>query len=148
MKTVTKTVTDMIANNEDAPLPMDVIPNNMGINLCSVEAMTWTKQDDGQLVSLTIHFLPGETEKEEGKDKWQAFLNHLQKCKPRVPVTIVPIIDVLPCVHGIGHKILNFGTISKTVSLEYVRKYNPRIGGLYVAYQDGRESYIEMEETS
>ena len=60
MKTITKTVTDMIANNEDAPLPMDVIPNNMGINLCSVEAMTWTQQDDGQLVSLTIHFLPGE----------------------------------------------------------------------------------------
>ena len=60
MKTITKTVSDMITNNEDAPLPMDVIPNNMGINLCSVEAMTWTKQDDGQLVSLTIHFLPGE----------------------------------------------------------------------------------------
>ena len=62
MKTITKTVTDMIANNEDAPLPMDVIPNNMGINLCSVEAMTWTKQDDGQLVSLTIHFLPSGTQ--------------------------------------------------------------------------------------
>ena len=60
MKTVTKTVSEMIANNEDAPLPMDVIPNNMGINLCCVEAMTWTQQDDGQLVSLTIHFLPGE----------------------------------------------------------------------------------------
>ena len=60
MKTITKTVSDMITNNEDAPLPMDVIPNNMGINLCSVEAMTWTKQDDGQLVSLTLNFLPGE----------------------------------------------------------------------------------------
>jgi hypothetical protein len=42
----------------DWPLPLDVIPNNMGINLCSVEGMSWTKQDDGQLVSLTIHFEP------------------------------------------------------------------------------------------
>jgi hypothetical protein len=60
MKTVTKTVSEMIANNEEPPLPLSAIPNHMGINLCSVEAMTWTQQDDGQLVSLTIHFLPGE----------------------------------------------------------------------------------------
>ncbi len=46
------------SNNEDSPLPLGVIPNNMGINLVAVEAITWTKQDDGQLVSLTIHFIP------------------------------------------------------------------------------------------
>jgi hypothetical protein len=42
----------------DWPLSLDVIPNYMGINLCSVEGMSWTKQDDGQFVSLTIHFVP------------------------------------------------------------------------------------------
>ena len=57
MKTTTKTVTELIETNE-SPLPLEVIPNNMGINLCSVDALTWTRQDDGQLVSLTIHFLP------------------------------------------------------------------------------------------
>ena len=57
MKTTTKTV-DEILKTEDSPLPLTVIPNNMGINLCSVEALTWTRQDDGQLVSLTIHFIP------------------------------------------------------------------------------------------
>jgi len=57
MKTTTKTVTELIAT-EESPLPLEVIPNNMGINLCSVDALTWTRQDDGQLVSLTIHFLP------------------------------------------------------------------------------------------
>ena len=62
MKTITKTVSEMIANNEEPPLPLSVIPNHMGINLCSVEAMTWTQQDDGQLVSLTIHFLPSGTQ--------------------------------------------------------------------------------------
>ena len=40
------------------PLPKSVIPNYMGINLCSVEGMSWSKLSDGQLVSLTIHFLP------------------------------------------------------------------------------------------
>jgi hypothetical protein len=58
MKTITKTVTELIESKEDSPLPLSVIPNNMGINLCSVEALTWTRQDDGQLVSLTVHFIP------------------------------------------------------------------------------------------
>ena len=58
MKTEFKTIDEMIEKNEDAPLTMDVIPNHMGINLCSVEGMSWTKQEDGQLVSLTIHFIP------------------------------------------------------------------------------------------
>jgi hypothetical protein len=40
------------------PLDPAVIPNCMGINLCSVEGMGWTRQEDGQLVSLTIHFKP------------------------------------------------------------------------------------------
>ena len=45
-------------NDVDCPLPLSVIPNNMGINLCSVESVAWVKQDDGQLVSLTINFNP------------------------------------------------------------------------------------------
>lgn len=59
MKTVTKTVEELL-RTEDSPLPLSVIPNNMGINLVSVEALTWTRQDDGQLVSLTIHFVPAK----------------------------------------------------------------------------------------
>lgn len=43
-------------NEAYCPLPMSVIPNYMGINLCSVESVAWVKQDDGQLVSLTINF--------------------------------------------------------------------------------------------
>jgi len=45
-------------NEAYCPLPLSVIPNHMGINLCSVESVAWTKQDDGQLVSLTINFNP------------------------------------------------------------------------------------------
>lgn len=57
MKTTTKAIAELVKTDE-SPLPLDVIPNNMGINLCSVDAITWTRQDDGQLVSLTIHFIP------------------------------------------------------------------------------------------
>jgi hypothetical protein len=58
MKTTTKTVRELVDAGKDAPLPLSVIPNFMGINLVSVEAITWTEQEDGQLVSLTIHFNP------------------------------------------------------------------------------------------
>ncbi len=51
-------VSDMIAENLEPPLPLSVIPNHMGINLCSVDSVSWTEQGDGQIVSLTIHFLP------------------------------------------------------------------------------------------
>jgi hypothetical protein len=45
---------------ETAKWPIDpaIIQNHMGINLCSVEGMTWTQREDGQLLSLAIHFIP------------------------------------------------------------------------------------------
>jgi len=60
MKTVTKKVADLIADGDGStcPLPLHVIPNYMGINLCSVDSVSWVEQDDSQLVSLTIHFIP------------------------------------------------------------------------------------------
>ena len=63
MTTTFKTVKELTDNKEDSPLPLKVIPDNMGINLCSVEALSWQKQDDGQLTQLTIYFIPN-TEKQ------------------------------------------------------------------------------------
>ena len=60
MVTTYKTVTELIETGERCPLPLETMPNSMGINLCSVEAISWQKQDDGQLVSLTIYFLPNQ----------------------------------------------------------------------------------------
>lgn len=65
MKTITRTITELIAADEEkssmrSPLPLEVIPNYMGINLVSVSAIAWTQLDDGQLVSLTVHFIPVE----------------------------------------------------------------------------------------
>ena len=60
MKTTFKKVSELIKNNETCPLPLEVIPNQMGINLCSVDAISWQEQSDGQLTNLTIHFLPKE----------------------------------------------------------------------------------------
>ncbi len=58
MKTTVETIKNIIDKGAYCPLPVTVIPNQMGINLCSVESISWTKQDDGQLVSLQIHFIP------------------------------------------------------------------------------------------
>lgn len=63
METTFKKVSDLINNKEYCPLPLETIPNYMGINLSSVDAISWQKQNDGQLVNLTIHFLPSENGK-------------------------------------------------------------------------------------
>jgi len=58
MKTHHKTIDELISNGEDCPLPLAVIPNYMGINLCAVDSITWHVQEDGQLANLSIHFKP------------------------------------------------------------------------------------------
>lgn len=60
MEAFFKKVKDLIENKEECPLPLSVIPNQMGINLVAVDAISWQKQSDGQLVNLTIHFIPEE----------------------------------------------------------------------------------------
>lgn len=61
MKTVTVSVHDIINKKEYSPLPLEVIPNYMGINLCSVASITYTTQEDGQLVNLQINFIPASS---------------------------------------------------------------------------------------
>jgi hypothetical protein len=58
MKSYYAKVFEIVEGRAESPIPLDVIPNNMGIDLCSVDAISWQKQDDGQLVNLSIHFLP------------------------------------------------------------------------------------------
>ena len=52
------TIEDVVKNNAYCPIPVDVFPNLMGINLVSVESVDYTKQIDGQLVSITVNFIP------------------------------------------------------------------------------------------
>lgn len=42
----------------DCPIPLELIPNNMGISLNSVHSVEWEKTDDGQLLNLCIKFIP------------------------------------------------------------------------------------------
>ena len=62
-------VEDLISSGM-SPLPLEVIPNHMGINLCSVDSIGWEKQDDGQLVSLTISFTPAVGEPSVGDNTY------------------------------------------------------------------------------
>jgi hypothetical protein len=59
MSTITRKIKDLI-NYNDSPIPLAFIPNQMGINLCSVDSITWTRQTDGQLVNVTINFIPNQ----------------------------------------------------------------------------------------
>lgn len=58
MKTETHSIDDIINKLVESPLPIEIVPNQMGINLCAVESLTWTKQEDNQLVNITINFKP------------------------------------------------------------------------------------------
>ena len=67
MTTYFKTTQELIAEEavrairpDRCPLPLSVIPNYIGINLCSVEGVEWTKDNDGQITSLTIKFIPAK----------------------------------------------------------------------------------------
>ena len=37
---------------------MQFIPNNLGINLCSVQDIVVNRQEDGQLTDISIKFIP------------------------------------------------------------------------------------------
>ena len=50
-----KTISELI---DEGDTFISVIPNNLGINLCSVEGIKYTRQLDGQLKSLEIIFIP------------------------------------------------------------------------------------------
>lgn len=58
LKTEFHTIDEMLVKEIEPPIPLEVLPNHMGINLCAVDGMSWTRQKDGQLVSVTIHFIP------------------------------------------------------------------------------------------
>ena len=44
------------------------IPNGLGINLCSVEDIDVIRQNNGELKSITIRFIPEKPEPQNNKD--------------------------------------------------------------------------------
>jgi hypothetical protein len=66
IETKTMSIDELVVEEENreeiertgCPIPLGFFPNQMGINLCSVESITWTQRDDGQLVSVSIQFIP------------------------------------------------------------------------------------------
>lgn len=62
-----RTITDIIENEDGPKPPMDIgyFPNYMGINLCSVEAIAWSRFEDGQLIQMAVYFKPDIIGEEE-----------------------------------------------------------------------------------
>jgi len=58
MNTKKVTIEEVVKNNAYCPIPVDVFPNYMGINLVSVDSVEWVEQEDTQIVTLTVNFIP------------------------------------------------------------------------------------------
>lgn len=85
-------ISDIIDNNAYCPLDINIIPNTMGINLCSVDSIEWVKRKDGQLVSLNINFIPCEdAEHNEGYKKqdnyWETIIYTLCLFEGKITLT-------------------------------------------------------------
>jgi hypothetical protein len=63
MKKINKysaTIEELVSGTSKIAFPINIIPNNMGINLCTVDSIDFESLDDGQLVSVKINFIPEE----------------------------------------------------------------------------------------
>lgn len=58
----TMTVDEIRKDENDCPIRLSVIPNQMGIDLCNVDCLTWVKQEDGQLIGLAMTFIPNNSD--------------------------------------------------------------------------------------
>lgn len=54
----TKSIEDITNQKNKTCFPVDIIPNQMGINLCSVDSIEEIRLEDGQLTETIIHFIP------------------------------------------------------------------------------------------
>ena len=74
--TTTARISEIIEHKDKdfCPLPIGIIPDQMGINLCCVRDISWTRQGDGQLTRIVINLIPNyrgvpqaEEEETDGK---------------------------------------------------------------------------------
>ena len=49
---------DMLNSDETTKRIMNFIPNELGINLCSVDDVVVNRQTDGQITDIQIKFVP------------------------------------------------------------------------------------------
>lgn len=64
------TIEDVVHKNKYCPIDIGIFPNKMGINLCSVEGVSWMKQPDGQLVTINIYFKPAPSTFDKQTGEW------------------------------------------------------------------------------
>lgn len=58
MKTQHVRAIDIIRGKTDVPIGLKDLCENVGVSYYAIDAITWTRQADGQLVSMTMHFNP------------------------------------------------------------------------------------------
>ena len=78
MKYTKVKITDVVDGKAESPLPLEVIPNYMGINLCSVDSIEWIEHEDTQIEKLTINFIPNMENKPK-QTAMQELIDRLSK---------------------------------------------------------------------
>lgn len=79
-----------------SPLPLDVIPNNMGINLSSVKSVDYNKQKDGQLKDLKINFIPASKKKLKAENESASAVDGMGHTEDDVFERVVEILTNNP----------------------------------------------------
>lgn len=78
MKYTKVKITDVVDGRAESPLPLEVIHNYMGINLCSVDSIEWIEHEDSQIEKLTINFIPNMENKPK-QTAMQELIDRLSK---------------------------------------------------------------------
>jgi hypothetical protein len=47
---------DIIKDPKVCPFPIEIFPNQMGINLVAIDSISWQRLPDGQLTNISINF--------------------------------------------------------------------------------------------
>jgi hypothetical protein len=111
MKTKKVNVKEVVDNNAYCPIPLDVFPNQMGINLVSVDSVEWVEQEDGQLDKVTINFIANNTQQETLEEAAENYANK----KGHIPTTELEdaifkqgFLDGAKRMYSEGNKIMKF----------------------------------------
>ena len=71
------TTKQIVDNEVKCPIDISVIPNFMGINLCSVEGIGWHRRPDNQLTELTVLFNPDRSKDLPGMEDFERTVVYL-----------------------------------------------------------------------
>lgn len=75
------------------PIPLEFFPNDMGINLCSVDSMSWDRQKDGQLTNIVIKFIPAPSDESREYKSYQESVDIINEHFPDMGIICTILVE-------------------------------------------------------